>query len=128
MKAGQNSPEPVSNSEGFSMPDLDDRIRNLVASAVADAPPAPELDTQRVPARRPQVNWVKRGSLALAALLAAGGGYAVLQPADEGNVDTGRDTTARVYARIGPARETGVTIWEVRPLLGRTFLGWATSL
>ncbi|MEY2426008.1 MAG: hypothetical protein QOI61_1580 [Actinomycetota bacterium] len=70
------------------MSDLDDRIRALVSAAVADAPPAPELDVATSRARQPQPSWTRRGAFALAALLAAGGGYAVLQPADDTDIDT----------------------------------------
>jgi len=72
--------------------DLDDRIRSLVASAVADAPPAPVVEPSVVVTRR-RPNWLRRGAIALAALLAAGGGVAMLQPANNGDVDTTRDTT-----------------------------------
>jgi hypothetical protein len=74
------------------MPDLDDRIRNLVASAVADAPPAPPLDNQAAPDAHKRPSWPKWTAL-LAALIATVGGGIALNPADEGKVDTGRDTT-----------------------------------
>jgi hypothetical protein len=74
--------------------DLDDRIRALVSSAVADAPTAPtieQIQTQPVARKRP--SWPKWTAV-LAALLAAGGATVALQPADKGDVDTTQDTTA----------------------------------
>ncbi len=92
------------------MPDLDDRIRSLVASAVADAPPAPELDAQLVPAARRPVNWVKRGSLGLAALLAAAGGAVALQPADDNTIVTENNPETTTTTAVAPAPSPPVIV------------------
>ncbi|HUR76593.1 MAG TPA: hypothetical protein VMZ22_01500 [Acidimicrobiales bacterium] len=86
------------------MPDinLDDRIRNLVASAVADAPPAPEVPNGDVviSPRRPWMKW----TAALAALIAiAGGGGLALRPADETNVVTESDPDPTTSTTVAPA-------------------------
>jgi hypothetical protein len=72
--------------------DLDDRIHDLVSAAVADAPPAPEIEFVQ-PLARKRPSWPKWTAV-LAALLAAGGATVALQPANHGDVDTTQDTTA----------------------------------
>ena len=72
--------------------ELDDRIRALVSSAIADAPTAPDVEFVH-PVARKRMRWAK-WTAALAALLAAGGATVALQPADHGDVDTTHDTTA----------------------------------
>jgi hypothetical protein len=89
---------------------LDDRIRSLVAAAVADAPAPPDIDpsTATVTAKGP--SWLRRGAIGLAALLAVGGGYAALQPAsNDHDVETGEHPTTTGPAPAPPAPPTIVT-------------------
>ena len=89
---------------------LDDRIRSLVAAAVADAPAPPDLDASTAPINATRPAWVRRGVIALAGLLAVGGGYAALQPAsNDHDVDTGQHTTTTVPAPAPPLPPVIVT-------------------
>ncbi|MEY2474306.1 MAG: hypothetical protein QOK28_3635 [Actinomycetota bacterium] len=92
--------------------DLDDRIRSLVSAAVKTAPVAPHIDPLRAPSAAQRPPWLRRSAIALAALLAAGGGYAVLQPASDDHVDTGGRTPATVPA---PAPEQPPVIVTAGP-------------